>query len=74
MAILNYNPGQNYFWYTISGGGGEFSRSVSINGKYAQYESGGPLDYKEIEARSADSKGEIKINVPGKSVTYMMIE
>jgi len=74
VEILNYNPGKQYYWYTISGEGGEFSRSVSINGREAHYESGGPLDYKEVRARSAETGGGIKINVPGKSVTYMLIE
>lgn len=74
VEILGYEPGERYYWYTISGDGTGFSRKISVNGHQALYDSGGPLNYREIEARSAETEGGIKVQIPARSVIYMIID
>ncbi|WP_147303488.1 alpha-L-arabinofuranosidase [Rhodohalobacter sp. SW132] len=75
VDLIDADPGERYYWYTITGGeGGDFSRQVEINNIGPEYASGGPLNYEEMEAFSAETDGGIKLRVPGRSVSYLLIE
>lgn len=75
VDLINAEPGEKYYWYTITGGeGSDFSRQVMINNVGPEYASGGPLNYEEVEAFSAETEGGIKLRVPGRSVSYVLID
>ena len=73
---MNGEPGSRYYWYTLEAGEKEngFSMQVVINGEGPELVAGGPSNYKEIPAYSAQTEGGIKVEVPGHSVVYMMVE
>ncbi|MBN2413092.1 T9SS type A sorting domain-containing protein [candidate division KSB1 bacterium] len=76
MNIGNYEYGERYFWYTLTGGddNGDFSRQVFINDIGPEAEAGGPEDYFAIDAQSAVINGNIRVDVPALSVVYMLVE
>jgi hypothetical protein len=75
VDFMNHEPGDRYFWYTLEGGTGKpFSRQVIINGNRPDYVAGGPSDYKEIPAFTASTQNGIKIEAPGHSVVFLLIE
>jgi len=74
IEIKNFIPGDRYYYYVLTGGdGGDFSRKVLINGVGP---SGGPTNYGSLKARSAkiNDNGKIKIDLPARSVVYLMID
>ena len=73
INIGNYEYGERYFWYTLTGGddNGDFSRQVFINDIGPEVEAGGPKDY---DANSAVINGNVKVDVPSLSVVYMLVE
>ncbi|MFW5656364.1 MAG: carbohydrate-binding protein [Bacteroidota bacterium] len=72
----NFNPGINYYYYTLTGGddNGDFSRKVLINGIETDEQGGGPDNYESIEAHSSPTEGGIQVSLPGLSVVYVMID
>ena len=75
VDFMNFEYGNRYYWYTLEGGAGKpFSRQVIINDNRPEHVAGGPSDYKEIPAYSATTQNGIKIDAPGHSVTFLLIE
>jgi hypothetical protein len=76
VDFMNGRPGSRYYWYTLEAGGklDGFSRQIGINGEGPDLVAGGQSNYKEIPAYSAQTEGGIKVEVPGHSVVYMMVE
>lgn len=76
ITIKNATTGKRYYWYTLTGGpdNGEFSGKVFINGEGPAEVSGGPAGYSTLKANSALTQGGIKINLPARSVVYIVID
>lgn len=74
VNMANFNAGERYYYYTLSGDGGIMSRKVLINGQETGSSGGGPENYDEIPAYSGLVNDTIKLNLPPYSATYMLIE
>jgi hypothetical protein len=76
LDLKNFNPGNRYYTYTLTGGtdNGSFSRKVYVNGLTTQAEGGGPENYESVKAKSTLIKGNIKLNLPKYSVTHVVVE
>jgi hypothetical protein len=76
VKCQNFNPGNRFYWYTLTGGGdnGEFSRKVLVNGQGPSGGAGGPDQYALINPYSAIATNGIYISVPGRAVVYMVID
>ena len=76
VTLKNVARPKRIYWYVLTGGtdNGEFSRKVLVNGTGPSLPAGGPADYKTLKAFSAAVNGEIKIELPSRSVVYLVIE
>lgn len=76
LAFRNFNAGQRYYWYVLTGGEGvsSFSRKVFVNGEGPAGVSGGPGNYTSLKAFSAVTQPGIKINLPPMSVIFAVVE
>lgn len=76
VVVDNFKPGERYYWYTITGGDdhSEFSRKVVINGHTATGVAGGPADYTSIKPYAALVKQEITLDVPARSIVFVVVE
>ena len=76
LNFANFNPGERYYWYSLSGDNdnGEFSRKVLINGTGPSGTAGGPANYATLNALSATVSGSIKIAVPARSAVYLVVD
>jgi aspartate 1-decarboxylase len=76
VKIQNFNVGNRFYWYTLTGGNdnGEFSRKVFVNGKGTSGVAGGPEDYANLKAYSATTQNGIKVTLPARSVVNVMID
>ena len=76
VEFQNFRPGERYYWYLLAGGtdNGEFSRKVFVNGQGPSGVSGGPSNYTSLKAFATKTAGGIRINMPPRSVVYMVVE
>jgi hypothetical protein len=76
VKFQNFNVGNRYYWYTLTGGGdnGEFSRKVLVNGQGPSSVAGGPSNYASITPYSATTINGVNINVPARAIVYMVID
>jgi hypothetical protein len=76
VSILSHGVGERYYYYTLTGGtdNGEFSLKVNVNGTGPSFSAGGPSGYKTIKAMSSETTGGLKLNLPARSVTYILVE
>lgn len=76
LAFRNFNPGQRYYWYVLTGGeaAGSFSRKVFVNGLGPAGIAGGPDNYTTLKAFSTSTKAGIKITLPPMSVIFAVVE
>ncbi|RYY56377.1 MAG: alpha-L-arabinofuranosidase [Chitinophagaceae bacterium] len=76
ITIKNVVKPAKIWWYVLTGDtdNGEFSRKVLVNGSGPTAGTGGPAGYKTIRANSAAVNGEIKIDVPARSVVYLVVK
>lgn len=78
IKFRNFIPGGKAYWYTLNGStdNGDFSRKVIINGNITSQEAGGPANYADIKAFSANisSPNSINILVPSLGAVFMVIE
>jgi hypothetical protein len=77
VSLKNATPGARFYWYLLTGGtdNGEFSRSVLVNSKGPTETSGGPAsEYATLKPYSATTQGGIKINLPARSVAYVVVD
>ena len=75
INMANGEIGNRYYFYTLTGGtdNGEFSLKVKVNDVTTTSAAGGPLNYKTLAARSALVEGGIKLHLPARSVTYVLV-
>jgi hypothetical protein len=75
-AFKNFNAGNRFYWYTLTGGtdNGEFSRKVLVNGTGPAGVAGGPDNYTTLKAYSATTTNGIKITVPARGVVCLVID
>ena len=77
ISLTNATAGPRYYWYLLTGGtdNGEFSRKVFINGRGPSETSGGPTsEYATLKPYSSTTQGGIKINMPARSVAYVVVD
>lgn len=74
--VSNFGFGERYYYYTLTGGAdnGDFSLKVSVNNFPSTFAAGGPLNFESVKARSTEIGAGIKLNVPARSVTYVLVE
>jgi hypothetical protein len=75
-SFKNFNAGNRFYWYTLTGGtdNGEFSRKVVVNGAGASGVAGGPDNYAALKPYAAETANGIKISVPARGVVFMVID
>lgn len=77
VILQNTTAGNRFYWYTLLGGtdNGDFSRKVMVNGKGPTQISGGPAaEYSTIKAFSATTQNGIRVSLPPRSVSYVVID
>jgi hypothetical protein len=76
LSFLNFEPGERYYWYTLTGGteNGEFSRKVYVNGRGPGGPAGGPSDYASIRPYAAKTAAGVKISVPPRAAVFMVVD
>jgi hypothetical protein len=75
LAISNFVPGTNYYFYVLQGGtDGTFSRKVVVNGHGPSGASGGPDNFTGIAPASGAQKDGIRITIPAYSVIYLVAD
>ncbi len=77
VILQNTTAGNRFYWYTLLGGtdNGQFSRKVIVNGKGPTQISGGPAaEYTTIKAFSATTHNGIRVSLPPRSVSYVVID
>jgi hypothetical protein len=76
IDIEHFEPGENYYFYTLTGGedNGDFSRKVFINGIGTNEQGGGPDEYESIKANASRVAGDIKVNLPPLAVVYVLVD
>ena len=74
---MNIGVGNQYYSYTLTGGtdSGDFSLYVSVNGVAPSGTQWGPRENLEkLPAKAMSIDGEIKVNSPGMSVQFIMVD
>ncbi len=75
IDFKNFLPGNNYYWYILSGGTDkEFSRKTIVNGMSPKGIAGGPQDYGSIKPYAATIDQHIKFALPARSIAFVVIE
>lgn len=77
VLLENAKAGGRFYWYTLTGGtdNGEFSRKVFVNGRGPTEPTGGPSgEYATLKAYSASTSNGIKVNLPARSVAYVVMD
>jgi hypothetical protein len=77
IDISNFNYGQRYYSYSLTGGkdNGQFSQCVFVNRNKPDNATGGPIkNIENIKSFSSQINNEIKISSPAYSVQYILVE
>lgn len=76
MSFKNFNAGNRFYWYTLTGGtdNGEFSRKVVVNGASTSGVAGGPDNYATLKPYAAEAANGIKATVPARGVVFMIFD
>jgi hypothetical protein len=76
LTVKNFHMGSRCYWYTLTGGtdNGEFSGKVFVNGQGPSGANGGPDNYATLKPYSALTRNGIRLNIPSRSVTFMVID
>jgi hypothetical protein len=75
LNIKNFGFGNRYYTYTLTGTVGEaFSRKVYVNGTGNSLVAGGPDNYATLNAYSSTIGDEIRITLPARSSTFVLVE
>jgi hypothetical protein len=76
VTFRNFRKGNNFYWYTLTGGGdnGEFSRKTLVNGAGPTVASGGPAGYKTISPYAASATGGVRVVVPGRAAIFLVVD
>ncbi len=75
LQIDNMSDAKSYYRFVLTGGtdNGDFSRKVYVNGEGTNLEGGGPSNYGTLEAYGKSIFGDIKVEAPPLSVTYVLV-
>jgi len=75
-TFKNFNAGNRFYWYTLTGGtdNGEFSRKVVVNGSTTSGVAGGPDNYATLKPYAATTGNGIKITVPARGVVFLVVD
>jgi hypothetical protein len=76
LTYKNFNAGNRYYWYTLTGGEGVtgFGRKVLVNGNGPAGTTGGPQNYEAVKANAAGTQGGVKVTLPPMSVVYVVTD
>jgi len=76
IKTINFKKGDNFYWYTLTGGGdnGEFSVKTLVNGTGPSVASGGPDNYASINPYGASTADGIKVSLPARSSVFLVIQ
>ena len=74
LKMENLADAKSYYRFVLTGGtdNGNFSRKVFVNGEGPAGVAGGPENYKTLKAYGKSIYGDVKIDVPPLSVTYVL--
>ncbi len=75
LDLENMPNAKSYYRFVLTGGtdNGDFSRKVYVNGEGPEGEAGGPVNYESVKALGKSIYGDIKIETPPLSVTYVLV-
>lgn len=75
INMNQFNKGEKYYWYLLTGGSndGSFSRKLYINGQNSEAVSG-PLNYETIKAYACQQEGDVLIELPPLATAYALLE
>lgn len=76
INVANFKKGENFYWYTLTGGGdnGEFSAKTFVNGNGPSVVSGGPANYDVINPYAASAVNGVKLSLPARSSVFLVIQ
>lgn len=76
IKTLNFRKGDNYYWYTLTGGSdnGEFSAKTFVNGVGPSVASGGPSNYDTLNPYTASTANGIKVSIPARASVFLVIQ
>jgi hypothetical protein len=76
-VILNdFGYGERYYYHTLTPGtdNGNFPLKVLVNNRPGSFAAGGPPNYKTIAANSSAVGSGVKVSLPPRSVTYILVD
>jgi hypothetical protein len=76
VKIQNFDPGANFYWYSLQGGtdNSPFSRLVYVNGQGSTLVAGGPANYTTLQAYAAPTSGGIYVTVPALGAVCLAVD
>ncbi|HEY0742930.1 MAG TPA: T9SS type A sorting domain-containing protein [Chryseosolibacter sp.] len=76
LTLDNYGFGDRYYYYTLTPGTDHvsFPLKVLVNGKSGTFAAGGPPNVSSIPAHSSTVGSGIKLSLPARSVTYVLVD
>ncbi len=76
IKTVNFKKGDNYYWYTLTGGSdnGEFSLKTFVNGVGPSVATGGPSNYDAIIPYTASTASGIKVSIPARASVFLVIQ
>ncbi|SFE01012.1 Alpha-L-arabinofuranosidase [Chitinophaga sp. CF118] len=76
LAFKNFNAGNRFYWYVLTGGDGStsFSRKVFVNGEGPSGVAGGPANYTAVKAYEASAQQGVTVTLPPLSVVFMVVD
>ncbi len=76
INVDHFGYGERFYFHSLTGGtdNGLFSLNVLVNGEQSPFTAGGPTDPAAVKARASKIAGGVKLNCPGRSVQYILIE
>jgi hypothetical protein len=76
VTLNDYGFGDRYYYYTLTPGtdNGSFPLKVLVNNRSGSFAAGGPPNYKTIAAQSTLVGSGVKVSLPARSVTYILVD
>lgn len=76
LNMKHYRAAGKYYSYSlVPDGGNPFSEKVTVNGSTNEfYPAGGPFNYEALPARSFETDGFVKVELPPYSANYILVE
>lgn len=76
VHVNDFGFGEKFYHHSLTGGNdnGEFSLNVRVNGQGSAYPAGGPSIFSPVLPRATEVGIGVRIDVPPRSVQYVLIE